>query len=67
MRNLYMPINEETENVKSKDLEHSTGKPEIERGFIKDDNEFYEPGPTECRDEWGRVVTHQDSKSLPGR
>ena len=41
--------------------------PDIEAGFIPDENEFYKPGSSERRDEWGDVVSHQDSKSFPGK
>ncbi|MCP3668331.1 MAG: hypothetical protein GY696_38580 [Gammaproteobacteria bacterium] len=44
----------------------SDGGSELETGHIKDDNDFYSPGPTERRDDWGDVVTHQDGKSFPG-
>ena len=39
---------------------------ELEEGYVKDDRDFYEAGESERKDEYGNVVSHQDSKSFPG-
>jgi len=60
-------IEYEPENEKSKDMDYNIGKSELELGYVKDENDFYSPGPTERRDEYGNVVSHQDSTSYPSR
>ena len=40
---------------------------ELQEGYVKDDRGFYEPGEYERKDEYGNVVTHQDSRTSPGR
>jgi hypothetical protein len=38
----------------------------LERGYEKDEaGDIYECGASERKDEFGRVVTHQDNKSMP--
>lgn len=51
----------------SKDLDHNKGKSTADRGFIADDNDFCESGPSERKNSWGETVTHQDSRTYPQR
>ena len=60
-------IEYEPERESSKDLAHNKKKSEMELGYIKDENDFYSPGPTERRDKYGNVVSHQDSTSYPSK
>ena len=39
---------------------------DLQRGFIRDDKDFYAPCDSERKDEFGSTVTHQDSKTFPG-
>jgi hypothetical protein len=60
-----MDIDYIPENTRSKDLDHNKGKSVKEQGFHADDRGFHEAGEFERKDEYGRVVSHQDSTSMP--
>lgn len=46
-------------------MKSNKGKSAQDLGYVRES--LYAPGEFERKDEWGNVVSHQDSKTLPIR